>query len=458
MIAGTRQPPAKSLAILTVIVLLGLTSAPAASQTARSQPGKPQAALQASKRSAALQIVHSKELDLHVIQFTGDIARGSFEALEKLIDEAAARNPDRQVYLSLNSPGGIVEEGLDAGRLLRSRRVGTVVLPRTRCNSACAYLFFAGTDSASLQPRRLAFAGSSVGVHRSYLRYRSDTPKVDARTVDLNEIYRHLQDRIAKLIGYLNLMKVPSGIQERIFSTPSTSMHYLTDDEKVAANIVRVAMAGGKWSVARSEGGPVLPAALTGLSPSATAPGAQPAAAIEDALATRVAVSGTTHVTFLQRRSGPGQTHEPRTMPARWVAETKAGDACIRIEGQDQGQPLLLELCRRSGGLEGRMEFARTLMEPWSRIVALTRTNLRGASAAGWITEQWQNGLSASTGGPARTSNVSRLNFVIQDWQDSVTGASTLYQLKLNFSPADAQEITVFIPPDLRAVIGQRGL
>lgn len=53
---------------------------------------------------------------------------------------------------------------------------------------------------------------------------------------------------------------------------------------------------------------------------------------------------------------------------------------------------------------------------------------------------------------------MSRLRFVIQDWQDSAAGASTLYQLKLNFSPADAQEITFFIPPDLRAVIGQRGL
>lgn len=67
--------------------------------------------------ASQLQLAYNPELDLHTIHFTGEIKRGSFAGLDKLIDEAARKNMDRQVFLSLHSPGGLLERPwrLDGG-------------------------------------------------------------------------------------------------------------------------------------------------------------------------------------------------------------------------------------------------------------------------------------------------------------------------------------------------------
>lgn len=83
---------------------------------------------------------------------TGDFARlrGYFEA-----------NPNLPKLAAFNSPGGSVHEALAIGRLLRSEKIDTLMMPGMYCFSACPYMFASGVS-------RIAYNSSAVGMHRHY--------------------------------------------------------------------------------------------------------------------------------------------------------------------------------------------------------------------------------------------------------------------------------------------------
>ena len=405
--------------------------------------------------AAALEIRHHKGLDLHIINFEGEIKPGSFKSLQKLIDEAITKNPVHLVFLALNSPGGSVEDALDAGRLVRNRGVGTMLLPGATCNSACSFVFFAGFDAASQQPRRLAFAGSRIGVHSSNLRYKSDRKDETITTIDPNEIFAFLQERIARVLNYLNQMKVPPRVQERIFATPSKAIYYLTEDEKLATDVVTVAMSNGRWTAEKSSRVLMLPASLFDPRPpvaAATAPvSANTSLHDQRADAITVAASGSTRITFMPARPYPGFPHRPRTIRATWSVGTRPGAICLDVNGQDPGRTLGITVCSRQGNVVGTLEFSGGMLEAWYRVAAVSVTGLSGSPQVVPIVGQEEQRSSW----PGAASDVARLHFAAKGLPGGLNGSSELYLMRFEFSPTNSQEISVFIPAELRTALQQ---
>jgi hypothetical protein len=70
------------------------------------------------------------------------------------------------VTVTLDSPGGAHFEGLRLGLLLQRKGIGTRIMPRATCFSACASIFFGGFNRKTGKPNRVAHEGSRLGVHR----------------------------------------------------------------------------------------------------------------------------------------------------------------------------------------------------------------------------------------------------------------------------------------------------
>ena len=120
----------------------------------------------------------------------GAIVRGSAQQLR----QALAQFGDHKIPLLINSPGGLVDEGLAMGRIVRERRMavgvaktmfvscvpglkhcdqgalGEPVAPGAFCFSACVFVLAGGVD-------RFASPLSAVGVHQA----RADGPKTIIR-------------------------------------------------------------------------------------------------------------------------------------------------------------------------------------------------------------------------------------------------------------------------------------
>jgi hypothetical protein len=92
-----------------------------------------------------------------VLLIVGSITSGDSERLESFLADLEPR-PE---IIALNSPGGIVREALEVGRVLRSAEMNTVILPGMSCLSACPYVFAAGRE------RRVSRRGA-LGLHQHY--------------------------------------------------------------------------------------------------------------------------------------------------------------------------------------------------------------------------------------------------------------------------------------------------
>lgn len=92
-----------------------------------------------------------------VLTLEGEIKEGDAKALQKLIDDAKWNNRT-VVALRLNSPGGILMEGVHIADVVNDNNLATVVMHDTFCASACFLAFAAGHE-------KFASARSSLGVH-----------------------------------------------------------------------------------------------------------------------------------------------------------------------------------------------------------------------------------------------------------------------------------------------------
>lgn len=108
------------------------------------------------------------------VHVTGEILPGD---LEKLVDAMSIIDGfeegfwDGGTVLSLDSPGGSYLEGIEIGRMIREKGIGTRVPANAECFSACAIIFMHGTTKADGDEwlnRRLHPKGQ-LGFHAPYL-------------------------------------------------------------------------------------------------------------------------------------------------------------------------------------------------------------------------------------------------------------------------------------------------
>jgi hypothetical protein len=127
-------------------------------------------------------------------------------AFEKTLSEV----PNASVLL-LNSPGGSIHSALSIAARVRSLRMTTVVRDDSECLSACALIFFAGTERV---------VRGDLGVHQI-----SSTDNKDNMVSG--------QFALADIIDALNDYEVPSEVIGAMLRTPPNEMYVFSRSELV---------------------------------------------------------------------------------------------------------------------------------------------------------------------------------------------------------------------------------
>jgi hypothetical protein len=197
--------------------------------------------------AATFAVEDHAQLGTKIVRLEGDIVQGDEDRLRKVLISLKG-TVLTEVFVALDSRGGKRREGVAMARLIRKTGMGTVVLPGARCASACMLVFFGGYDLRSKKPRRIAFQGARLGVHRSTLDLSPEEAKAELKA-DLIKILSAMQRSVGDMLLELNELDVSLEVQRRILTTDNTSMHYLTDAEKKGSQITVVSGRPGRWSV-----------------------------------------------------------------------------------------------------------------------------------------------------------------------------------------------------------------
>ena len=161
------------------------------------------------------------------IRLDGEFRPQDYYRLEALVGELEKRKPVPEMILALNSPGGAHFEALRAGLLVQRKGIGTRVMPGAHCYSACASIFFAGTDRRTGKPDRVAYEGSSIGVHRP--------TQVSGRRSEQTD--RRVYNAVA---AYLGDVHISEKIRSRFLETDPAQLYLLTPADMAESGIAFV--------------------------------------------------------------------------------------------------------------------------------------------------------------------------------------------------------------------------
>jgi hypothetical protein len=164
-------------------------------------------------------------------------------AAERLRDELARREiGSARVYL--NSPGGLLLEGMELGRLIRRRGFSTYIGRQGgngtealagSCSSACVFAFIGGVF-------RFAPPQSRIGVHR----FSSVSPTdVDPDMVQMVS---------AAIIKYIREMDVDVDLFDRMSRRGKEQLLILTEKDLQQLRIVNAGRQPAAWSIEASDG------------------------------------------------------------------------------------------------------------------------------------------------------------------------------------------------------------
>lgn len=176
----------------------------------------------------------------NILALSGKIESGDSERLERLLT--------RTVLLEavLESPGGVMVEGLQIGQLLRRAGVATRVRRGRECASACFLAFLGG-------PLRLVEPTGRLGVHMHTASMSPDyigslkrilinrDLSVDDR-IRLIVLLNEQQSAVAAgmIAHYVVRMGVSIEVFDPLFTTHSLTMHWLSGNEMRRFNVVNI--------------------------------------------------------------------------------------------------------------------------------------------------------------------------------------------------------------------------
>ncbi|MEQ9813009.1 MAG: hypothetical protein RLO50_09515 [Azospirillaceae bacterium] len=143
----------------------------------------------------------------------GTINAGDLQVIERFLDA----NPDIAL-LTLDSPGGLVQEALAIADWLRGRELATAVGADAVCLSACPIILAAGHA-------RLVDADAWVGLHQAAL---LDNPLIP---LDIDRATQDVQRINAAVMARLTDWGIDAAIWRHALSTPPAEMYVLTVEE-----------------------------------------------------------------------------------------------------------------------------------------------------------------------------------------------------------------------------------
>lgn len=185
-------------------------------------------------RATALEIklVPGEDPAITRVELSGPFARGDAQRVQTFL---AALPRDRQIAVTLNSQGGLIDEALRLGRHFHANRVRTEVAGAGReCLSACALAFLGGRD-ASGAPFRVKGTQAQVGLHG----FRRIVPDKEFTVSDMHEAIAVTQQVLLSIADYLMAVDADIEFMSMMLDKPNTEMNYLAN-EKASALGVRV--------------------------------------------------------------------------------------------------------------------------------------------------------------------------------------------------------------------------
>lgn len=125
--------------------------------------------------------------------------------------------------VSLNSPGGALDDAMEMGRIVRARGFDTEVADGALCASSCPLLFAGGRS-------RTAGAKAAIGVHQFYAATREVTRAEQAMA--------DAQMTTARISRHLREMGVDPALWLHALDTPPQALYYLSSDELTRYGLV----------------------------------------------------------------------------------------------------------------------------------------------------------------------------------------------------------------------------
>ena len=154
-----------------------------------------------------------------VLSATGAIDPG---AAARFAQEIKARG-EYVKTISLDSPGGSVDDAIAISRLIREKNIDTTVASRALCASSCPIILAGGI-------RRTVETDAVVGVHQVF-NGSSDRPSPE-------EAMSGAQATTARVSRHLDEMGITAGLWIHALETPPDRLYYLTPEEMTDFNLI----------------------------------------------------------------------------------------------------------------------------------------------------------------------------------------------------------------------------
>lgn len=154
-----------------------------------------------------------------ILKLVGTIEPGAADRFKAEIDA-------RGEYIktvTLNSPGGVVEEAIRIGELLRARGYDTLVEGGAICASSCPLVFASGVG-------RTAAPNAAIGVHQMYAAVSSNERPLDALR-SAGEAMSDAQSMTAVISRHLAAMGVDPAAWLNALDTPPNRLYYFSREE-----------------------------------------------------------------------------------------------------------------------------------------------------------------------------------------------------------------------------------
>lgn len=134
----------------------------------------------------------------------------------------------------LNSPGGSVDDAIAMSKLIREKKLQTIIASRGLCASSCPIVFSGGVE-------RIAEKEAVIGVHQVFNGSR-DRPSAE-------QAMSSAQSTTARVARHLEEMGIGSALWLHALETPPDRLYYLSEKEmadfKLVTQPIRVARTGG---------------------------------------------------------------------------------------------------------------------------------------------------------------------------------------------------------------------
>ncbi|WP_313603710.1 ATP-dependent Clp protease proteolytic subunit [Rhizobium sp.] len=173
---------------------------------------------------------------------TFELKTGGVLMAEGTIDPGAAGRFAQEIEargeyvktVQLNSPGGSVDDAIAMSKLIREKKLETIIASRGLCASSCPIVFSGGVE-------RIAEKEAVIGVHQVFNGSRDRPSAAQAMS--------SAQSTTARVARHLEEMGIGSALWLHALETPPDRLYYLSEKEmadfKLVTQPIRAARTGG---------------------------------------------------------------------------------------------------------------------------------------------------------------------------------------------------------------------